>query len=585
MRWARVAASLCFIFAAGASEPAVQGPDAQPSLPPSATATFSMSVKSAGWHSGNSLDFYVDGQKLDVAVKRGIDVAALNADGTLGAFQTFDTHAAGSEALVSFMASLRAGTTVMVGALDDAQGNMSLAAKDALEACGATKIRDLTYRGSYALIGVKGGAAIAEQVLPEGVAIAEGKQVVGPPVPIFALPKTPVCNARSAEPPTVGHLDDGNLVLDAGCHYRLWEGPAAGACLENTWVVIMGSSNTLLEFQNLIQLLAPGEYNRTRPGEMVGASTMVDVVIKDGKVVHWANIPSRLPECRQVNKDEAALTDAACREALSETLSQAPAYDPKATRITMFLSFFWNRVDVAVDLLSREDTTWPDAEVAVVVQIGAWYNVCAVTKQEFCPRDELLKMDIDEAVQVFKDEMQVSVDKLQTFCSPGGRAGKRGCAVQTISWTHYNVDQANFEMMNGYIREAMAGKSSETLRLIDFYGLGGSMPEQVVMGHGSQMLNLLVWEIMLGGMCPADTASEGSFAVWHGNLCSGAQASYENCPKYYPSCKKLRCTRWECMNSVPCTLDAAEPPQRRRLEAPLLLDSAPPPSASEPLLL
>ena len=44
-------------------------------------------------------------------------------------------------------------------------------------------------------------------------------------------------------------------------------------------------------------------------------------------------------------------------------------------------------------------------------------------------------------------------------------------------------------------------------------------------------------------------------------LRSLAQARFENCPHYYPSCvASQRCTEWECMNDVPCTLTAADPP-------------------------
>lgn len=38
-----------------------------------------------------------------------------------------------------------------------------------------------------------------------------------------------------------------------------------------------------------------------------------------------------------------------------------------------------------------------------MTQVGAWYNVCAVTKEEYCPRQELLDMDRDPAIEVFKE--------------------------------------------------------------------------------------------------------------------------------------------------------------------------------------
>eukprot|EP00913_Durusdinium_trenchii_P000147 g132.t1 len=77
--------------------------------------------------------------------------------GSLQSFQVFDTHAAGSEALAAFVAAQPSGSLVLFAARDDAQSNMTQAAKDAIKSCGGTMIESLTYRGSYALIGVKDG--------------------------------------------------------------------------------------------------------------------------------------------------------------------------------------------------------------------------------------------------------------------------------------------------------------------------------------------------------------------------------------------------------------------------------------------
>ena len=106
-------------------------------------------------------------------------------------------------------------------------------------------------------------------------------------------------------------------------------------------------------------------------------------------------------------------------------------------------------------------------------------------------------------------------------------------------------DNANFQVMNGHIEAAMAPRLSSSLRLIDFFRLGGAMPEEVVNGHGSQMLNLWVWTVMFNAMCPAEMAAEGSYAYWEGAVCSGTEARWENCPKYYPSCLRgPRCEKW-----------------------------------------
>ena len=43
-----------------------------------------------------------------------------------------------------------------------------------------------------------------------------------------------------------------------------------------------------------------------------------------------------------------------------------------------------------------------------------------------------------------------------------------------------------------FMLQAMSSRLSSSFRLVDFFRLGGAMPEEVVNGHGSQMLNLWV---------------------------------------------------------------------------------------------
>ncbi|CAE8635125.1 unnamed protein product [Polarella glacialis] len=466
--------------------------------------------------------------------------------------------------------SLENGTLVLIGAKDEASINLAAGAKAAIKSCGATQIDSLGFRGAYALVGIKGGRAQAEMVRPTGAgyALAVGQMEI-----VVSVDESkPVCDARVAQPPTTGHLSDGNLNLDAACRYNLWESDAASQCLQGTWVAITGSSNTLLEFLSLINLLAPAENHIDRPGLLIGASAVVDVITNNGEVTYWDSVNNELPVCRQVNKAEAQLNDAACRQTLTEFIAKAPAYVAGAIRITVFISFFWDRTGLALDVIGA-DAGWASGEVTFIIQVGAWYNHCAFLKSAYCPRKELLVMDGTAAMQIFKDEMKEVLVKMSSFCDSGGRASKRGCAVQTISWTNFHSDNANFKMMNGYIKEAMQGRESASLRFVDFFGLGGAMPEEVVGGHGSQMMNLWMWQVLLGGMCPAELASQGSYAAWDGILCSGTEADFANCPDYYPKCLKgPRCELWECMHSVPCTMSAIDP--RRTWSSAGLCDDA-----------
>lgn len=125
-------------------------------------------VRSAGAADGNFVEFYVNGALVDVVAGRGLTVVSLQ-DGQLQT-HVFDTgfEGLGSEPLVRFLQGLPYGTLVMVAAMDDATDNLTAGAKAAIEGLGASEIRSLSYRGSYALIGVQGGLALAERVAASG---------------------------------------------------------------------------------------------------------------------------------------------------------------------------------------------------------------------------------------------------------------------------------------------------------------------------------------------------------------------------------------------------------------------------------
>ncbi|CAJ1392982.1 unnamed protein product [Effrenium voratum] len=514
-------------------------------------------VRSAGFADGNEVVFFANGVEFYHGPSRGLTVVLVRPDGTRKDSATFDTMKDGSDGLAAYIDAIEDGTMVLVGARDEASINLTSTAKTAIKTLGATQIDSLSFRAGYALVGVKGGTALAEEMKKtnEGYAVAVGEMKIV----ISVDANKPLCDLTAPKPEVSGYVSQGNLNLDAGCRYNIFEKPHATQCLSGSWIMLTGSSNTLLEFGNLINFLAPEEYEITRDGEMIGASAVADVVIEDGKVVHWATVSNQLPECRQVNKDLAMANRPACKQAIETLLAQAPAYSPTAVRITMFISFFWYRTELALQVVEA-DTKWSAAKLGVVTQVGAWYNVCSVTKESYCPRQELLDMDRDPAIQVFKDEMEQVFALMDPFCKTG-RASALGCYVQTISWTNGVRDNDNFQVMNGYIEELMASRWSAKFRLIDFFKLGGAMPEEVINGHGSQMLNLWSWTVMFNAMCPAEMAARGSYAQWTGNLCSGTEARWENCPNYFPACEDgPRCEKWECMNSVPCTLTATDPP-------------------------
>ena len=136
----------------------------------SGSTPLALRVNSAGGADGNFAEFYVDGSQVELESARGLSVVVLGDTGTVSSKHVFDTgyQAEGAGPLVDLLESLADGTIVMIAAMDDASDSLSAEAKAAIATLGGTKVDQISYRGSYALIGVKGRGAIAEKVAASG---------------------------------------------------------------------------------------------------------------------------------------------------------------------------------------------------------------------------------------------------------------------------------------------------------------------------------------------------------------------------------------------------------------------------------
>ena len=135
-------------------------------------------VRSAGAADGNFVEFSVNGVLVDLDPGRGLSVVSLQEDGQVMEKRVFDTgfEGSGSAPLVDFLQTLPHGTIFMMAAMDDATDSLTEEAKAAIESLGGVDIRSLAYRGSYALIGVKGGPALAEGVAAAGAGPVEASR-------------------------------------------------------------------------------------------------------------------------------------------------------------------------------------------------------------------------------------------------------------------------------------------------------------------------------------------------------------------------------------------------------------------------
>ena len=108
----------------------------------------------------------------------GLTVVDLWPDMAVKHIETFDTHVDVS-AFIAYLGSTVEGNLILVGAADEASAKLgkSFEAANLLRDCGATFPRPISWRSSYALIGIKGGQALSETVRASGdgkaVAVAE----------------------------------------------------------------------------------------------------------------------------------------------------------------------------------------------------------------------------------------------------------------------------------------------------------------------------------------------------------------------------------------------------------------------------
>mmetsp|Transcript_31690 Transcript_31690/g.57736 ORF Transcript_31690/g.57736 Transcript_31690/m.57736 type:complete len:1635 (-) Transcript_31690:46-4950(-) len=134
-----------------------------------------ITVKSAGADDGNFVEFWLEGSKVELDPGRGLSVVILRSDGGIESTHVYDTGylGEGSGPFTALVNSLPDGTVALVAAMDDATDSLTEEAREALASLGATRAGSISYRGSYALIGIKGGAALAEAVAAGGAGAVE----------------------------------------------------------------------------------------------------------------------------------------------------------------------------------------------------------------------------------------------------------------------------------------------------------------------------------------------------------------------------------------------------------------------------
>jgi hypothetical protein len=127
-------------------------------------------VISAGHGDGNDAAFYINGRKMDIrgqSSRRGMNVVTIDpATQQVTSRKTYDIWgdpATENTRLAADLRSLPDGRYVMVALKDSGGENLDSGVITALQSVGSTISGRLGVRQGYALIGIKGGSALAEE--------------------------------------------------------------------------------------------------------------------------------------------------------------------------------------------------------------------------------------------------------------------------------------------------------------------------------------------------------------------------------------------------------------------------------------
>ncbi|MFP5273894.1 interleukin-like EMT inducer domain-containing protein [Coleofasciculus sp.] len=180
--------------------------------------SFVVAATSAGNNWGNMAQVTCNGELIPLAggYQRGLNVVVFDqSNGRLLQSQSFDLYAdpANADAFAHWIDTIPQGRVVAIAAKDDASLNLSDRAKAACKLIGSTQLERLQFRGSWAIVGVKGAAegAVIENLHNFGSVSVKAwfPLVESPPVtPSVAQPVD-----QSIESPESGSGDKKRMII------------------------------------------------------------------------------------------------------------------------------------------------------------------------------------------------------------------------------------------------------------------------------------------------------------------------------------------------------------------------------------
>eukprot|EP00931_Biecheleriopsis_adriatica_P049161 TRINITY_DN28425_c0_g1_i1.p1 TRINITY_DN28425_c0_g1~~TRINITY_DN28425_c0_g1_i1.p1 ORF type:complete len:1772 (+),score=388.07 TRINITY_DN28425_c0_g1_i1:296-5317(+) len=297
-------------------------------------------------------------------------------------------------------------------------------------------------------------------------------------------------------------------------------------CLKDKWVVMVGASEQNLMMVSLVNQLVPfalmAKRNGHGPNDHDGYASdgifsyLIDVVIQDGKVIHKHvnfhhvdpyNLHS-LGMAKNVNV------------AIWKELDKAPERQPGMIRITYMIGQWWHEAEIALESIKAAPPSWSSLNnVFLLVTVGQWY---ADAKNchggaRWCATDlSITGHDPGYILNRFRQGLSTFVGKLKDFCSPGGKAGKWGCTVVSLTYCNGESGLWLYQGLHKAFADIIKAQATPTMRYFDLFTLTQQLPEECISGHLSPASAAISWQVLLSSICDPRDVAPGRLAAWKG---------------------------------------------------------------------
>jgi hypothetical protein len=314
---------------------------------------------------------------------------------------------------------------------------------------------------------------------------------------------------------------------ESKCNFKLWDLPATRECLRGSWVILSGGSQMQHWIVQLARSLAHGSLH----AKYTVMSSLVDIIILDGKVVH-KGIESYL-QCKGYR-----------RKHCFEKIHEAPAYSGRGeTRITFFCTVNFGNMHPALHVL-RNESSWSETPTMHITEVGIHY---ALHFAKYLHHGVIL----DKLLDKMHEKGRSALEDLHSFCA--SRPNLLGCYVMNIQHCHKFFGKV-WTRTNQVITDLAKEHMSQSLRFFDLWTFTSQLRVPCADDHLSPASTLWAWQILLGGVC-RNRPADGTSVEFEGSRCTALQI-VRFCPasSYYLS-------RWSCALNTPCRLKVVGSPR------------------------